>query len=106
MNTQTSWEVVNPSGILNVEPTSTSPHYKTIEGKIVLLHWNNKHNGDVFLNRLAELLTKHVRGVRIIKSWEVVPDIIATSPHPDSSKQFARTLAELRPDIVIASQAD
>jgi len=106
MEERTRWELVNPEGAVNVKPFSLNPHPETLSGKTVLLRWNGKHNGDIFLNRITELLTENVEDVRIIKSWEVAPETEATSLHPNKSQEFAKRLADYKPDIVIGAQGD
>ncbi len=71
--TAQSWELVNPQGIVKVEPMKVNPHPATLEGKTVVLRWNGKHNGDNVLNRVAEMLNEQVKGVKIIKLWEKYP---------------------------------
>ncbi len=106
MEKQTEWELLNPQGAVRVEQFKVNPHPATLEGKAVLLRWNGKHNGDVFLNRIAEHLRQDVKGVSIIKAWEVAPETATISDNPATSQEFARKLAGLKPDISIASQAD
>ena len=61
------WEVLNPEGVIKIEPMEINPHPSTLEGKTVLLRWNGKHNGDKFLDRVAELLAQKVKDINIIK---------------------------------------
>ena len=42
------WKLVNPEGVVVVEPVEISPRITSLEGKTVLLRWNGKHNGDNF----------------------------------------------------------
>jgi hypothetical protein len=100
------WELINPEGTVKVTPMEVNRHPATLEGKTVMLRWNGKHNGDEFLNRVAELLTAQVKGVKIIKSWEVVPETANMSRSPALSKDWAKKLAPLKPDIVIGSTGD
>jgi len=100
------WTLVNPEGVVKIEPMKVNPHTTTLQGKTVLLRWNGKHNGDNFLNRIAELLTKEVKDVHIIKSWEVAPETAIIAGNPDKSKEIVQKLSSPRPDIVIASQCD
>ena len=100
------WKLVNPEGVVQVEPMELKPHPKTLEGKTVVLFSNSKHNADVFLSRIGELLEKEVKGIKIIKNWEVAPETAIVSSHPKKSVASAKRLAELKPDLVIASQAD
>ena len=106
MKEQLRWDLVNPVGAVKVEPLTMNPHPDTLEGKTVLLCWNGKHNGDFFLNRIAGLLKENIKGVKIIKGWEVVPETATLSSNPQASKEFAKKLVDLKPDIAIAAQAD
>jgi len=100
------WDLINPEGVIKIEPMKLNPHPTTLVGKTVVLRANGKHNADNFLNRIAELLPKEVKDVKIIKAWEVAPETNQVSQNPDVSKQFAEKIASLKPDLVIASQAD
>jgi hypothetical protein len=100
------WDIINPEGTIKLEPMEINPHPASLEGKTVLLRSNGKHNADNFLARVAELLQREVKGIKIIKSWEVEPETNTISQNPDKSKQFAKTFAALKPDMVIGSQCD
>ncbi|RPJ01112.1 MAG: hypothetical protein EHM36_13820 [Deltaproteobacteria bacterium] len=100
------WELVNPEGVVKITPMEVNPHPKSLEGKTILLRWNGKHNGDNFLTRVGELLKENVKGVKIVKSWEVAPWTAIIAGNPDKSNQIVDTLAKEKPDIVIASQCD
>ncbi len=100
------WELVNPEGVVKITPMEVNPHPKSLEGKTILLRWNGKHNGDNFLIRIGELLKENVKGVKIVKSWEVAPWTAIIAGNPDRSKQIVDTLAKEKPDIVIGSQCD
>ncbi len=106
MEERTTWELVNPAGVVKVEPFNVKSRPGTLDGKTVLLRWNGKHNGDVFLNRIAELLTENVKDVEIIKSWEVAPETATSSRDPNTSKELTEKLATFKPDIAIGSQGD
>ena len=102
-----TWELMNPEGVIKVEPMRLGWHPGTLRGKTVLLRWNGKQNGDVFLNRVAELLGEKVKGVRVVKAWEVFPDSIeAISGSQERSVALAKGLSALKPDIVIGSHGD
>ena len=75
----------------------------TLDGRKVGLLWNGKPNGDVFLNRIAELLEKNYKGIEIIKFWEVDPEgtALITKYSDETLDRIANSV-----DIVIASQAD
>ena len=101
------WEILNPAGVVKIEPMGINPHPSTLEGKTIMLRWNGKHNGDNFLNRVAELLAEKVREVKIIKSWEVAPETVdPITGSQERSLELMKKLAALKPDLVIASQAD
>src|SRR5512136_984049 len=101
------WELMNPEGVIKIEPMEINPHPSTLEGKTVLLRWNGKHNGDKFLDRLAEVLTQKVKGIKIIKSWEVAPETVdPISGSQERSLELMKMLAAYKPDLVIGSQAD
>ncbi len=101
------WELLNPGGVVKIEPMEINPHPSTLEGKTIMLRWNGKHNGDNFLNRVAELLVEKVKDVKIIKSWEVAPETVdPITGSQERSLELMRKLAALKPDLIIASQAD
>jgi len=100
------WELINPQGVVKIVPMEVNPHPSTLEGKTVMLRWNGKHNGDLFLDRVAELLADKVKDVKIIKSWQVVLETADISQNENKSKQFVQKLATFKPDIVIGSQCD
>ena len=101
------WEVINPEGVVRIEPMKINPHPDTLQGKTVLLRWNGKHNGDRFLKRIGELLAENVRNIRIIQSWAVAPETAdPITGSQERSERFAKILAGLKPDIVIGAQAD
>ena len=106
MKEQTTWELVHPEGAVQFEPFNVKPHSGTLDNKVVLLHWNAKHNGDVFLNKIAEFLVATFEGVKIIKSWEVAPETIVSAGNKELAQKIARKLADFKPDIVIGSQGD
>jgi hypothetical protein len=89
-----------------VGPVKLNPHPTTLEGKTVLLRWNGKYNGDRFLSRVGELLTQQVKNIRIIKMWEMDKSTAAISKNAEVSEQVAASIAKLKPDLVIAAQAD
>ena len=106
MTIQAKWELINPEGTVQLETVSAKPHPKKLEGKTVLFKWNGKHNGDLFLNRIGELLKEKVKDVKIVNAWEVVPESGAITSNATKSKALAKTLSELKPDISIGVQGD
>ncbi|MFH1087664.1 MAG: hypothetical protein V1737_03665 [Chloroflexota bacterium] len=106
MTEETKWQLVNPEGVLQAKAPAINPRPASLEGKTVLLRWNGKHNGDVFLSRVGELLVQSVPGLRIVKNWEVASDTVTISPGQEVSTGFARKSAAFNPDLVIGSQGD
>lgn len=100
------WSLINPEGVVNLPKLKMNPHPESLENKTVFLRWNGKHNGDVFLERIAQLLAEKVRGVKVIKSWEVLPETGTSSRNTLKSQEFVGKIAGFKPDLVIASQAD
>jgi len=101
------WEVINPEGVVKIEPMKLNPHPSRLEGKTIMLRSNGKHNGDKFLIRVGELLKDKVKDIKIIYSWEVAPETVdPITGSYERSKKFAQKLARFSPDLVIASQAD
>jgi len=91
---------------VTVGQVKMNPHPASLEGKTVVLRWNSKLNGDKFLDRVAELLTQNVPGVKIVKMYRVDPSTAVVSEKMENSLQIAAKIVGQKPDIVIASQAD
>ncbi len=89
-----------------VGPVKINLHPSSLENKTVVLRWNGKYNGDKFLIRLGELMAQQVKNVRIIKMWETDKITAAISKNAEVSEQVATSIAKLKPDLVIAAQAD
>jgi hypothetical protein len=102
-----TWEVVNPEGVVKIEPLRLNPRPSTLAGKTVVLRWNGKPNGDLFLDTLAAKLTDEVKRVRVIKAWEAVPETIEPiSGSQELSLALMQKIAALKPDLVIGAQGD
>jgi hypothetical protein len=100
------WDLINPEGVVKIEPMQVNAHPASLEGKTVMLRWNGKHNGDLFLDRVGELLKEKVKDVKIVKSWEMAIETADISQNEGRSKQFIQTLMKAKPDIAIGSQCD
>ena len=100
------WELINPEGVVKIEPMQVNAHPSTLQGKTVMLRWNGKHNGDLFLDRIGELIVEKVKDVKIIKSWQVALETADISQNENRSKEFIQKLMGFKPDIVIGSQCD
>jgi len=100
------WELINPEGVVKIEPMQVNAHPSTLQGKTVMLRWNGKHNGDLFLDRIGELIAEKVKDVKIVKSWQVALETADISQNENRSKEFIQKLMQFKPDIVIGSQCD
>ena len=89
-----------------VGPINLNSHPTSLEGKTVLLRWNGKYNGDRYLSRIGELMSQKIKSVKIIKMWEIDKSTGAISKNAEVSEQVAASIAKLKPDLVIAAQAD
>ncbi len=104
--TPQDWELINPEGVVTIKPIELAARLDSLEGKTVALRWNGKPNGDLFLNRIGDLLVEKVKGVKIVKVWETAHDTAVISSNPERSQRITAMIASLKPDIVIASSAD
>lgn len=102
----TTWRLVSPEAVVSTEAKLVNEHPKDLSGKTVVLYWNGKPNGDVFLNRVGELITERIPGARIVKAWEVSPRTRQTDPTADASRETAREIGGLAPDIVLGAAGD
>ena len=89
-----------------VGPVKMNPHPSSLEGKTVVLRWNGKYNGDKYLSRVGELISQQMKSVKILKMWEIDKSTAAISKNAEVSEQVAAGIAKLKPDLVIAAQAD
>lgn len=103
---QNKWEVIDPGGTVQVEMVSGNPLPENLDGKTVLLKWNSKHNGDLFLNRIGTLLTENFTEINIIKAWEVFPEMSTSKSRTQQSRDLAKKLSGLKPDISIGAYGD
>ncbi len=103
-----SWKLLNPEGVerRGEDKSRQNPRQGDLSGKTVVLHWNGKHNGDIFLNRIAALLLERFPGVKVVRSWEAVPFAMQISHNPGTSTKIAGMLADLKPDLVLGAQGD
>jgi ABC-type Fe3+-hydroxamate transport system substrate-binding protein len=95
-----------PTQTTQMETITLNAHPTSLDGMTVVLRWNSKPNGDLYLNRLAELLTQQYKDITIIKLWETDPDTALISESVEDSAVIAEKIAALDPDMVIAAQGD
>lgn len=100
------WELINPTGAVETSSIDPAPRLTTLEGKTVVLRWNGKNNGNVLLDRLAELLAKRFPKTKVVKSYELDPSLNVISANAAESQRISTVLKGMKPDLIIASQAD
>ena len=66
------WELVNPSGVIQRASVEPAKRITSLDGKTIALRWNSKHNGDVVLDRIAELMGKKFPTAKLIKTYKKV----------------------------------
>lgn len=100
------WEVINPAGTIEIKTAKPAPRPTSLEGKTILLRWNFKHNGNHYLDRIAELLVEKVPSAKVVKIYEIDRSTINQSGSLEDSTRLARVIADFKPDLVISAQAD
>ena len=100
------WEVLNPSGSIEIKTATPAPRLTTLEGKTVLLRWNFKHNGTHYLDRIAEHLREKVPSAKVVKLYEMDRSTISQSGSLEDSARLAGVIAGFKPDLVISAHAD
>ena len=106
METAQDWELINPEGVIEVKYFDLAPRLTTLEGKTIVLRWNDKHNGNNFLDRIAELLKEKVPSAKVIKLYEVDKTTNEISGSNQESSRIAKVIKDLKADIVIAAYSD
>lgn len=100
------WEFIKPEGVVEIKPVAPAPRLSSLEGKTVALRWNGKHNGDNFLDRIAELFKEKMPSVKVVKLYEVDQTTIKISGSAQESARIAKVIKNLKADIVIGAQTD
>lgn len=100
------WEVINPMGVAKQASIKPAPRLTSFDGKTVVMHWNGKHNGDVFMDRIAERFAKDHPKAKVVKSWEKDSSIVKISGNKAESKRVADSLKNMGADMVVAAQCD
>lgn len=100
------WELVNPTGVIQQAQVEPARRITSLDGKTVALRWNSKHNGDVVLDRIAELLSQKYPTIKIIKTYQTDPSLNGISGPAPEAERVAKAVAAAQPDLVIATQGD
>jgi hypothetical protein len=106
----TEWELLVPEGAVIKEPLKLATRITSLEGKTIGLRWNGKPNGEILLNKVADLLKEKIPSVKIVKLYEIERSTIHTEA-PGSTQLSVDAEAKLikekyKPDLVIGSQGD
>ncbi len=99
------WELIIPNGEIQKTTVQPAARINTLEGKTVVLRWNGKNNGDIFLDRLAVLLQQKYPNTKIVKSY-TDSRLNTITGNQAQSKFVTDTILAMKPDLVIAAQAD
>jgi hypothetical protein len=100
------WELVKPEGVVEIKQCQPAPRLTMLKGKTIVLRWNDKHNGNNFLDRTAELLKEKVPSAKVIKLYEIDKTTIKISGSNLEAVRIAKIIKDLKADIVIAAQSD
>ena len=97
------WERIDPTGESEKVAVEPAKRITALEGKTIALRWNGKKNGDLVLDRLAELLAKKYPTAKVVKTYRDMADqnlnkITATQ---DESRRIVKEVARGGPDIGI-----
>ena len=98
-------ELVNPSGVIKQAQVEPAKRITSLDGKTVALRWNGKNNGNVVLDRVAELLSQRYPSVKVVKTY-TDSSLNTISGTPANSERIAKAVASVKPDLVIAYQGD
>jgi ABC-type Fe3+-hydroxamate transport system substrate-binding protein len=99
------WEVIVPTGEIEKSVIEPAPRINSLEGKTVVLRWNGKNNGNLFLDRLAVLMEKNYPKTKVIKSY--TDSNLNTITGSQAQSMFVtNAITAMKPDLVIAAQAD
>ena len=99
------WELINPTGEIEKVAVEPAKRITALEGKTIALRWNGKNNGNVVLDRVAELLSQRYPSVKVVKTY-TDSSLNTISGTPANSERIAKAVASVKPDLVIASQGD
>jgi ABC-type Fe3+-hydroxamate transport system substrate-binding protein len=99
------WEIVVPAGEVGIKFVAPATRISTLEGKTIVLRWNGKNNGDVVLDHLAGLLQARYPTAKIVKSYTDL-SLATVSGNQENVQRIADAIIAIKPDLVIASQAD
>lgn len=100
------WELMNPTGVVKTTPIAMARRIQSLEGKTIALKWNEKPNGNIFLDRVAELLAEKVPSAKVVKLYELEPATVPQSANQADSDRKAKLVAGYKPDLVIGAQSD
>lgn len=97
-------EVAVPTGrFLTKIPLNPAPRLAGVSGKKIGLLWNGKKNGDLVLERIAQLLGDRFQDVQFVKLKSGADLPWGAYPHEETVAEIAKTAAC---DAVIGTMGD
>lgn len=99
------WEFLVPTGEIQKSTVDPAPRISSLDGKTVVLRWNGKNNGNIFLDRLAVLLGQKYPKTKVVKSY-TNSELNTITGSQAQSMFVTNAILAVKPDLVIAAQAD
>lgn len=99
------WELIIPNGVIEQAQIDPARRIAGLDGKTVVLRWNGKNNGNVFLDRVAELFAQKHPKTKVVKSYTDTR-LNTITGSPAQSEFVTKSILAMKPDLVIAAQAD
>ena len=100
------WQLVTPNGVVQKATINPASRIDSLAGKTVVVRWNGKHNGDIYAKRVAELLKKKEPTVTVVLAHEAAPDTAKITSTVAEATRVSKVILGMKPDLVIANQAD
>jgi len=100
------WNLVTPNGQIQKPTISPASRLTSLAGKNVVVRWNGKHNGDIYAKRVAELLKQKEPTVNVMLAHEIDPGTAKITSTVAEAERVSKVIMGMKPDLVIANQAD
>ena len=100
------WSLVTPNGVIQKATINPAPRLTSLAGKTIVVRWNGKHNGDVYAKKLAELLLQKEPTAKVLIAHEIDPGTAKITSTIAEATRVSKVILDLKPDLVIANQAD
>ena len=100
------WSLVTPNGVIQKATINPAPRLTSLAGKTIVVRWNGKHNGDVYAKQVAELLRQKEPTAKVLIAHEIDPGTAKITSTIAEATRVSKVILDLKPDLVIANQAD